>query len=116
MSNETHADRRQRPGAVTCFRRRAKGNVREGRPTRAYRCGRDGPGGLPKREGCQDRPQVEVWSAPPRSHMRHVAKLSHARSVITCPGDDTERNSGNARSIHSLTYQQVEECASLGYV
>jgi hypothetical protein len=48
--------------------------------------------------------------------MRHVAKLSHARSVITCPGHDTERNSGDAWSIHSLTYLQIEECASLGYV
>jgi len=50
----------QRPCARHVFPRgEQSGNVRTGRLTRAHRCGRDGPGGLPKREGCQDRPQLE---------------------------------------------------------
>jgi hypothetical protein len=47
--------------------------------------------------------------------MRHVAKLSHARWVITAD-NDTERDAGNAWSIHSFTYPQIEKWTSLGYV
>jgi hypothetical protein len=33
-----------------------------------------------------------------------------------CPDDDTERDAGNAWSIHPFTYPQIEKWISLGYV
>jgi len=57
---EISADRRKGRALVTCFRGASKAvTSAQGRLTRAHRCGREGPGGLPKREGCQDRPQLE---------------------------------------------------------
>jgi hypothetical protein len=47
--------------------------------------------------------------------MRHVAKLSHARWVITARQRHREGR-GNAWSIHSFTYPQIEKWTSLGYV
>ena len=38
------------------------------------------------------------------------------RAGSSLPDNDTERDAGNAWSIHSFTYPQIEKWTSLGYV
>lgn len=113
---EICADRGKGRAVVTCFRGASKAvTSAQGRLTRAYCCGRDGPGGLPKREGCQDRPQLESGLRR-RGRICVTLPNSAMRAGSSLPDNDTERDAGNAWSIHSFTYPQIEKWTSLGYV